>query len=199
MDVVEAYETVVPELRAGGCGRRWRIHGAAACGDVYQFFDGAEFCGIAWLRGRPRRRCRAVRGRPRHIGLDGILMASIGPVTSATLREFGLQWTSRPGSSRFRGWCRRSARPQCKTFHHRVHRGLTEVSDQTSDSQIDSLLCQRATAIRRGDVGQQKICHALVGVDLVFDAGEAVAFVFVNLVFDRAAAFLDCVDHLLRF
>jgi uroporphyrinogen-III synthase len=30
------------------------------------------------------------RGRPRPTGLDRILMASIGPVTSATLREFGL-------------------------------------------------------------------------------------------------------------
>jgi len=39
----------------------------------------------------PRKPSRAIRGqdRSRH-GLDGILMASIGPVTSSTLREYGL-------------------------------------------------------------------------------------------------------------
>ena len=46
---------------------------------------------------------------------------------------------------------------------------------------------------------QQEIRHAFVGVDLIFDAREAVAFVFVNLGVDGAAALLDGVDHLLRF
>ena len=46
---------------------------------------------------------------------------------------------------------------------------------------------------------QQKIGDAFVGVDLILDAREAVAFVFVNLVINRPATLLDGVDHLLRF
>lgn len=46
---------------------------------------------------------------------------------------------------------------------------------------------------------EQKIRHALVGVNLILDSRETVAFVFVNLRVDCAAALLDRVDHLLRF
>jgi hypothetical protein len=45
----------------------------------------------------------------------------------------------------------------------------------------------------------QKVGHALVGVNLIFNASEAVAFVFIDLVFDHAAALADRVHHLLRF
>ena len=45
---------------------------------------------------------------------------------------------------------------------------------------------------------QQKIGDSFVGVNLIFHAGEAVAFVFVDLVFDRSAALLDRIDNLLR-
>ena len=45
----------------------------------------------------------------------------------------------------------------------------------------------------------QKIGNAFVGVDLIFNFGEAVAFVFINLVIDGSAALFDGIDHLLRF
>jgi hypothetical protein len=48
-------------------------------------------------------------------------------------------------------------------------------------------------------VRQQEVGDALVGIDLIFDAGEAVTFVFINLIVHCAAAFLDGVDYLLRF
>ena len=48
-------------------------------------------------------------------------------------------------------------------------------------------------------MGQQEIRNALVGVDLIFNAREAVAFVFIDFVIDGAAAFLDGIDHLLGF
>ena len=44
----------------------------------------------------------------------------------------------------------------------------------------------------------QEIRHAGVGVNLVFAAGEAVAFVFVNFEFGHAAAFMNGVSYLLR-
>ena len=51
---------------------------------------------------------------------------------------------------------------------------------------VTVLLVQRATAIRRHDMRQQEIRHALIGVDLVFDAREAVPFVLVDLVIYRS-------------
>src|SRR5580704_16557101 len=61
------------------------------------------------------------------------------------------------------------------------------------------LLVQRAAAIGRRDVRFKKSGYALIGVNLVFYFGKAVAFVLVDFVFDNAAALLDCVHHLLRF
>jgi len=61
-----------------------------------------------------------------------------------------------------------------------------------------SSLRERATAICRWNVRQQEVSNALVSVDLVFHAGEAVAFVFINLVIDRATALFDSINHLLR-
>ena len=48
-------------------------------------------------------------------------------------------------------------------------------------------------------MGLQEIGYAFVGVDLIFYFGEAVAFVFIDFVFDYASALLDGVDYLLGF
>jgi uroporphyrinogen-III synthase len=77
VDVVEAYETVVPEssrkrLRGALANPRRRPH-------VVTFTSSStvrNFVGLAGSRAQT---------------LDGISFASIGPVTSATLREFGLR------------------------------------------------------------------------------------------------------------
>ena len=89
IDVVEAYETVVPEssrrrLRAALKNRRPHVVTFTSSSTVRNFVE------LLDLR-PPRKPGRAIRGqdRSRH-GLDGILMASIGPVTSSTLREHGL-------------------------------------------------------------------------------------------------------------
>jgi uroporphyrinogen-III synthase len=89
VDVVEAYETVVPEssrrlLRAALKNRRPHVVTFTSSSTVHNFVE------LLDLR-PPRKPSRAIRGqdRSRH-GLDGILMASIGPVTSSTLREYGL-------------------------------------------------------------------------------------------------------------
>jgi uroporphyrinogen-III synthase len=79
VDVVEAYETVVPEssrkrLRSLLANPRRRPQ-------VVTFTSSSTVKNFIELLGS--------RGR-RAADLDGILMASIGPVTSATLREFGL-------------------------------------------------------------------------------------------------------------
>ena len=92
VDVVEAYETVVPKssrarLRAALKNPKTRPH-------VVTFTSSSTVRNFVELLGS----LRAVkslpafrgRGRPRHMELEGIRMASIGPVTSATLRELGL-------------------------------------------------------------------------------------------------------------
>lgn len=61
------------------------------------------------------------------------------------------------------------------------------------------LFRQRTTAIRGDDVGQEEVGDSLVGIDLIFHAGEAVAFVFVDLIVDGPAALFDGIDYLLRF
>jgi uroporphyrinogen-III synthase len=80
VDVVEAYETVVPQssrtrLRAALKNPKRRPH-------VVTFTSSSTVKNFAELLGP------AQRTRP--ASLDGIRMASIGPVTSATLRELGL-------------------------------------------------------------------------------------------------------------
>ncbi|MGB2606760.1 MAG: uroporphyrinogen-III synthase [Candidatus Sulfotelmatobacter sp.] len=80
VDVVEAYETVVPEssrtrLRASLANPRQRPH-------IVTFTSSStarNFVGLLRARGK------------RAPGLQGILLASIGPVTSSTLRELGLR------------------------------------------------------------------------------------------------------------
>jgi uroporphyrinogen-III synthase len=80
VDVVEAYQTVVPtsskkKLQSvmGDPKRRPQVVTFTSSSTVRNF--------VELLGGR---------GRPPHTTLDGIRFASIGPVTSATLREFGL-------------------------------------------------------------------------------------------------------------
>jgi uroporphyrinogen-III synthase len=92
VDVVEAYETVVPQssratLRATLKNPRRRPH-------VVMFTSSSTVRNFVELLGSSSTVSTGVksrgRGRPRHTGLDGIQMASIGPVTSSTLREKGL-------------------------------------------------------------------------------------------------------------
>jgi uroporphyrinogen-III synthase len=78
VDVVEAYETIIPQssrrrLQAvlGSTRRRPQIVTFTSSSTVKNF--------VALLGKGPRQRA-----------LDGILMSSIGPITSATLREMGL-------------------------------------------------------------------------------------------------------------
>ena len=76
VDVVEAYETVVPKssrtrLRTALNNRRKRPH-------VVTFTSSSTVRNFAELLGKPKPK-----------SLDGILTSSIGPVTSATLRELG--------------------------------------------------------------------------------------------------------------
>jgi uroporphyrinogen-III synthase len=86
VDVVEAYETVIPRssrtrLRAllKDAMRRPHVMTFTSSSTVRNF---AALLGNTIWRGRPR---------PRKAGpLDGIRLASIGPITSSTLREFGL-------------------------------------------------------------------------------------------------------------
>ena len=87
MDVVEAYETVIPRVFAATAAR-----GVAVSQKrrpdwhyLYQFVHGAEFCGAAGAKPRPS------RPRPRGQGKENrVRFASIGPITSSTLRELGL-------------------------------------------------------------------------------------------------------------
>ena len=76
VDVVEAYETVAPRssrrrLQAALRNPKRRPH-------IVTFTSSSTVRNFVALL------------RPRSAGLDKILMASIGPVTSSTLREFGL-------------------------------------------------------------------------------------------------------------
>jgi uroporphyrinogen-III synthase len=85
VDVVEAYETVAPRssrssLQAALKNPRRRPH-------VVTFTSSSTVRNFVELLGPKRARA----SRAQHAGLDGIRMASIGPVTSATLRELDLQ------------------------------------------------------------------------------------------------------------
>lgn len=85
VDVVEAYETVVPP------SSRQRLRAALASQnrrpDWITFTSSSTVRNFVALLGGKRG-----RGRPRHMGTEGkrVRLASIGPVTSSTLREFGL-------------------------------------------------------------------------------------------------------------
>jgi uroporphyrinogen-III synthase len=86
VDVVEAYETVIPQpsrkrLRAILKDSKRRPH-------VITFTSSSTVRNFVTLLGR-----NMWRGRPlerKASTLDGIRLASIGPITSSTLRELGL-------------------------------------------------------------------------------------------------------------
>jgi uroporphyrinogen-III synthase len=97
VDVVEAYETVVPQssrrrLQITLSNPKLRPH-------VVTFTSSSTVRNFVELLGSPakgkslptaRERGRGRHMGPRHSGSESMLMASIGPVTSATLRELGL-------------------------------------------------------------------------------------------------------------
>jgi uroporphyrinogen-III synthase len=80
VDVIEAYETIVPE------SSRRELHRVMADPErqphVITFTSSSSVKNFVQLLGE--------RGRPPHTVIDGIKFASIGPVTSATLRKLGL-------------------------------------------------------------------------------------------------------------
>jgi len=82
VDVVEAYETVVPGSSKTKVQSLMKDH--AQRPHVVTFTSSSTVRNFVELLGG--------RGRPPHITelLDGVRLASIGPITSATLREFGL-------------------------------------------------------------------------------------------------------------
>ena len=82
VNVVEAYETVIPQES------RTRLR--AALKDLKKRPDVIAFTSSSTVRNFCALIARRGRGRARHTGrLDGIRFASIGPVTSSTLRELG--------------------------------------------------------------------------------------------------------------
>lgn len=92
VDVVEAYETVVPQssrrrLRAALGSPRLRPH-------VVTFTSSSTVRNFVELLGSPAKGKSLLTGRgpgrPRDSGTESMLMASIGPITSATLGELGL-------------------------------------------------------------------------------------------------------------
>jgi len=84
VDVVEAYETIAPKssakrLRAVLASKRRQPH-------AITFTSSSTVKNFVGLLGLRRARAALKKPAPRH----GVHSASIGPVTSATLREFGL-------------------------------------------------------------------------------------------------------------
>jgi uroporphyrinogen-III synthase len=82
VDVVEAYETVVPK------GSRTRLR--AALRDVRARPDVVTFTSSSTVKNFVQLLGISSRGQERPAALRGVTLASIGPVTSATLRDLGL-------------------------------------------------------------------------------------------------------------
>jgi uroporphyrinogen-III synthase len=94
VDVVEAYETVVP--KSSRARLRSVLKNPTRRPHVVTFTSSStvrNFVALLGLGSRAAARALQARGEEclRHTGLDGIQLASIGPVTSATLREMGLR------------------------------------------------------------------------------------------------------------
>ncbi len=91
VDVVEAYETVVP--RASRVRLRALVKSPERRPHVVTFTSSSTVRNFVRLLGSRSAAAKlaADRGRERPRRTTRILMASIGPVTSATLREFGLK------------------------------------------------------------------------------------------------------------
>jgi len=93
VDVVEAYETVVPQ--SSRVRLRAALNNPRRCPHVVTFTSSSTVRNFVALLGGSRAASRALhtahgRVARAHTSSDAILMASIGPVTSATLREMGL-------------------------------------------------------------------------------------------------------------
>ncbi len=90
VDVVEAYETIIPQvsrkrLRAALTSAKERL-------DLITFTSSSTARNFVMLLGRGRRRGRPHQTTQSHTKqLDGVRLASIGPVTSSTLRGLGLR------------------------------------------------------------------------------------------------------------
>jgi len=80
VEVVEAYETVLPESSRSSL--KALFENAQSRPDVITFASSSSVKNFVALLGG--------RARPPHRDLEGIRLASIGPITSATLRELGL-------------------------------------------------------------------------------------------------------------
>lgn len=94
VDVAEAYETVVPK---SSCNRLLAaLQNTKRRPDVITFTSSSTVRNFMALLQRSRALGEKSsyargRGRPRHTTLDKIRFASIGPITSSTLREIGLR------------------------------------------------------------------------------------------------------------
>jgi multidrug efflux pump subunit AcrA (membrane-fusion protein) len=85
VDVVEAYETVIPQ--SSRTRLRATLNDSRRRPNVITFTSSSTVRNFVALLGNVSRG----RPRPRKAGsLDGICLASIGPITSSTLRELGL-------------------------------------------------------------------------------------------------------------
>jgi uroporphyrinogen-III synthase len=86
VDVVEAYETVIPQ--SSRTRLRAILKDSKRHPDVITFTSSSTVRNFVALLGKNMWRGRP---RPRKAGLlDGVRLASIGPITSSTLRELGL-------------------------------------------------------------------------------------------------------------
>src|SRR5882724_11738130 len=66
-------------------------------------------------------------------------------------------------------------------------------------SRLPFTQCEGTPAVCWGDSCLQELRDALVGINLVFDPGEAVTLVFIHFVFGHAAALFDRIHHLQGF
>jgi len=94
IDVAEAYETVIPQ--SSRARLRAILKDSKRCPDVITFTSSSTVRNFVALlgknpwRGGPFDKLRAGSSARKASPIDGIRLASIGPVTSSTLREFGL-------------------------------------------------------------------------------------------------------------
>jgi uroporphyrinogen-III synthase len=84
VDVVEAYETVIPQ--SSRTRLRAVLKDAKRRPDVITFTSSSTVRNFLALMGKWRGRSRSQKANP----LEGICLASIGAITSSTLRELGL-------------------------------------------------------------------------------------------------------------
>ena len=180
VDVIEAYETVVPKsserrLRALLAGKR-KPH-------AITFTSSSTVKNFVALAGLARRAGGAEEARA----------TSRSPQRIDWSRDFG-------NAARVRIAGRYRSEEIRHSWTGRCDCCVPEtISMQSCEKMGRLLLIDRTPAARRRHAHLQKIGDALVGVDLVFDARELVAFVLVNLQLHEAAVFLDGRRDLLGF